>query len=218
VILELRGVRFSWRGEEVLRGVSLSVGEGEVVAVKGRSGVGKTTLARIAALLLEPCEGEVAILGRVPRSQGERSELRLRHVGYVDQACRMVPTIKVWENVALPLLLLGWSRSEARRAAEEALSLLGVPEIADRRPWEVSGGQRQRAAIARALVKRPSLIVADEPFSSLDDESARVALEALAGYARKAGAGVLITTTDLSWECPSCREHLLRGGSLLPAR
>jgi len=116
--------------------------------------------------------------------------------------------------VALPLRLLGVNDEEARKRAEEIMAALGIVDIGERYPEEVSGGQRQRAAIARALVKRPALIVADEPLSNLDDETANRVLELLREYAEKQNAGVLITTTDLSTEYPCTREYILRGGVL----
>jgi len=215
-VLRLEDVWFSWGSEAVLRGVSLVVGRGEIVLVRGRSGVGKTTLARIAALILQPSRGEVVFLGRAVskmRSR-ERDLMRLRYIGYVDQSYRLVPHLTVLENVALPLRLLGVGGDEARKRAEEVMAALGIADIGDRYPEEVSGGQRQRAAIARALVKRPALIVADEPVSNLDDETASRVLELLREYAEKQNAGILITTTDLSTKYPCTREYILKGGIL----
>jgi len=215
-VLKLEDVWFSWGSEAVLRGVSLAVGRGDVVLVRGRSGVGKTTLARIAALILQPSQGEVFFQGRNASKMRshERDLMRLRYIGYVDQSYRLVPHLTVLENVVLPLRLLGINDEEVQKRAEEVMAVLGIADIGDRYPEEVSGGQRQRAAIARALVKRPALIVADEPVSNLDDETANRVLELLREYAEKQNAGVLITTTDLSTEYLCTKEYILKGGTL----
>jgi len=220
MILELRKVWFTWGSDAVLRDASLSISEGEVILVKGRSGVGKTTLARIASLLLRPSSGEVIFLGKNASAMrdGERDSLRLEHIGYVDQSYKLISTMTVLENVVLPLSLLGKRSDEGEEKARELLSQLGIEEAAERMPWELSGGQRQRVAIARALIKDPILIVADEPFSNLDDEAAWRAAELLRKHAESRKAGVLITTTDLSMELKGSRELLLREGSLAELR
>jgi len=217
MILSLEGVRVSVGGEEVLRGVNLSVGEGEVVVVRGRSGVGKTTLARVAALLITPSSGRVVFMGEDVSSAPDRvrSGLRLRFIGYVDQSYTLIPSMTLLDNVALPLRLAGIPPPDAGEEALAVLDALGIGDLAQRYPHEVSGGQRQRAAIARALVKRPRLIVADEPFSSLDDDTAAQVMGIIGDYARSASAAVLITTTDLATDYPgSTREYVLRGGAL----
>jgi len=220
MILELRRVWFTWGSDTVLRDASLSISEGEVILVKGRSGVGKTTLARIASLLLRPSSGEVIFLDKNASAMrdGERDTLRLMHIGYVDQSYKLIPTMTVLENVLLPLSLMGKKREESEEKARELLSQLGIEEAAERMPWELSGGQRQRVAIARALIKDPILIVADEPFSNLDDESAWKAAALLMKHAQSRKAGVLITTTDLSMELKGSRELLLREGFLAELR
>lgn len=219
MVLEMRGVKALVGGEEVLRGVDLAVRGGEVVVVRGRSGVGKTTLARVAALLLNPYSGEVIFLGSPVAGLGdsERSLLRLRFIGYVDQFHTLLPRLTIIDNVALPLRLLGMGKGEARERAGEVLKELGIYEVRWRYPGEVSGGQRQRAAIARALVKGPKLVVADEPLSNLDDETASSVLSLLKAYARSSGAGVLITTTDLLTEYGCDRDLTLSRGRLVPS-
>ncbi|MCS7099116.1 MAG: ATP-binding cassette domain-containing protein, partial [Sulfolobales archaeon] len=170
-VLLLRNVSKTMNRELVLRGIDLELKTGEVVVVRGRSGVGKTTLAKIASLQLLPDGGSVMFLGvDVGRlREYERSSLRLRYVGYVDQEYTLLQELTVRENVELPLALLGAPKSERVRAAEELLRRLGLRNYGDRYPTELSGGERQRVAIARALVKKPRLLVADEPFSNLDE-------------------------------------------------
>lgn len=217
MILNMEGVRVFVGGEEVLRGVSLSIGEGEVVVVRGRSGVGKTTLARVAALLITPASGRVVFMGEDVSSAPDqvRSGLRLRFIGYVDQSYTLIPSMTLLDNVALPLRLAGSGRRDAVEMALAVLDALGIGDLARRYPHEVSGGQRQRAAIARALVKRPRLIVGDEPFSSLDDDTVAQVMGIITDYARGAGAAVLITTTDLVTDYPgSTKEYIVKGGVL----
>ena len=220
MILDIEGVHFFIGGEEVLRGVDLVIGKGEVVIVRGRSGVGKTTLARVAALLITPTSGRVVFMGKDVSSAPDpvRSLLRLKLIGYVDQSYTLIPSMTLLDNVALPLRLAGIGRRESVERASEALEALGIGDLARRYPREVSGGQRQRAAIARALVKRPRLVVADEPFSNLDDETTTSVLSVLKNYARSSGAGVLITTTDLLTEYGCDKDLSLVRGVLAMTR
>jgi putative ABC transport system ATP-binding protein len=198
-VLVLQGVYKVVGGELVLRGVDLVVEEGLMVAVRGRSGVGKTTLAKIASLIVRPDGGNVVFMGREVSRVGDhaRSQLRLKYIGYVDQECTLLEELSVWENVELPLRLLGVERGERERIVYEALEALGLKGLEQRRPRELSGGQRQRVVIARALVKKPRLLVADEPLAHLDDETAKFVMSYIRELAREVKMGVLVTTTDL---------------------
>ena len=213
----LEGVWLSRGGYWALRGVTLSLAWGEIVAVRGRSGAGKTSLARLLALLERPSRGRAVVLGvdarRAPWGPAARARLRL--IGYIDQDAKMIPHLTLLENVVLPLLMAGVPWGDAVEAARPLMEELGVWELRDRPPGRVSGGERQRAAVARALAKRPRLIVADEPASHLDEENASVVYGLLSRAAR-AGAAVLVTTTDPAEPVPSTREYRMRQGVLEP--
>jgi len=212
----LRGVYKAVGGELVLRGVDLVVEEGLIVAVRGRSGVGKTTLAKIASLIVRPDGGSVVFMDREVSGVGDqvRSQLRLKYIGYVDQECTLLEELSVWENVELPLRLLGVKRGERERVVYEALEALGLKGLEQRRPRELSGGQRQRVAIARALVKKPRLLVADEPLAHLDDETAKLVMSYIRELAREVKMGVLVLTTDLYSKMDVDLDYVLENGVL----
>ena len=179
-----------------LEGVTLDVAPGEFLAVAGPSGCGKTTLLALLAALDRPSGGSVRHDGAdlATASAATLAHLR-RRVGVVFQAAPMLRRMALWENVTQGLVPAGVGVAARRRAAEEALARLGIVDLADRPPEELSGGERQRAAVARALVGAPRLLVADEPTSQLDEETARLVIAALED-ARAAGATVVAATHD----------------------
>jgi|GEM_PF-712559 len=180
----------------VLRGLSFSLGSGEFVVIRGRSGSGKTTLCRISALLERPSSGYVVFMGEDPFSKQDVWKLRLGSIGYIPQFHELVSSLTIGENIELPLRLLGMPKETRRRVVGEISRRLGIEKILDRFPGEVSGGEAQRAAIARALAKGPLLLVADEPFSHLDDHSEKLARELFKEHIESGGA-ILMTTTEL---------------------
>lgn len=218
--LILRNLRKSIGSEQILTDVSLELGPGEVLVVKGRSGVGKTTLARIAALQLLPDRGYVGFLGYdvMSLSDSARSSLRLRYIGYVDQEFTLLPGLTVYENVELPLLLMGVPKRERTERTSLYLELLGLSRLSSRYPNELSGGERQRVAIARALVKEPKLLVADEPFSNLDEATTSTIIDVLKYQISKLGTSVLIVTTDLNADYGIGETMILKHGVLMTTR
>ena len=215
-VLAARGVTRSFGATEALRGADLTVGYGEVLAVMGPSGSGKSTLLHCLAGILRPDSGEVRFAGRRTDQLGERArtELRRRSFGFVFQFGQLVPDLPAIENVMLPLLLAGQARAAAREQAAALLATLELDGLEQRRPGELSGGQAQRVAVARALVIRPEVIFADEPTGSLDSLAGLRVMELLTGAARSQGATVVLVTHEARVAAYSDREVMVRDGQV----
>lgn len=197
-LIEVDALTFAFpRERPVLESISFTAGS-EIVAVTGSSGSGKSTLLLCLAGILVPQTGRIAVAGQ--RLDGaaadERSSIRRQHLGLVFQFSELVAELTLAENVALPLELLGSRRRAAAAAAHELLEELGIGELAGRYPAQVSGGQAQRAAVARALVHAPAVVLADEPTGALDVENAARVLELLLTAARRRGTAVVLVTHD----------------------
>jgi ABC-type lipoprotein export system ATPase subunit len=216
IVVSLRAVSKAIGGDTVLNGVDLEIGFGQVILVRGKSGVGKTTLAKIVALLLKPDKGDVVFLSKRVNDLAwdALADLRLRYIGYIDQLCKLMPNITAFENIELPLKILGIPKRERIERVHEVASLLNIKEKLLRYPNELSGGERQRVAIARALVKKPRVVVADEPFAHLDNETMRTVLEYVKQLAKHNSMAVLITTTDLYTPLDVDEEFVLESGVL----
>ncbi|WP_115726775.1 ABC transporter ATP-binding protein [Actinomyces culturomici] len=180
---------------QALKSVDLEVGVGELVAIMGPSGSGKSTFLAIAGGLERPDEGAVLIHGAdiSTLDAAERAAVRRRSIGYVFQDFNLIPTLTALENVAMPLELDGAPGKKARLAARAALEEAGASDIADRFPDGLSGGEQQRIAIARALVGRRSIIMADEPTGALDSNSGEKVMLALRNRIDSGVAGILVT-------------------------
>ena len=170
-----------WTTVKALDGVSLDIADGEYVTICGASGSGKSTLMNILGCLDSPTSGSYILDGEeVPKmDDSQLSRIRGSRIGFVFQSFNLIPTLTARENVELPLMYRGVPRKQRREAALEALEQVGLAERADHRPSEMSGGQQQRTAIARAIAARPSLILADEPCGNLDSRSGRIICEIL---------------------------------------
>ncbi len=166
---------------KALDGVSLDIADGEYVTICGASGSGKSTLMNILGCLDSPTSGSYILDGEeVPKmDDSQLSRIRGSRIGFVFQSFNLIPTLTARENVELPLMYRGVPRKQRREAALEALEQVGLAERADHRPSEMSGGQQQRTAIARAIAAHPSLILADEPCGNLDSRSGRIICEIL---------------------------------------
>jgi lipoprotein-releasing system ATP-binding protein len=200
---------------EVLRGIDLQIHHGEFVALVGPSGSGKSTLLYLLGGLDRPDAGRVEIAGRDLAGVGDDALARLRNqlIGFVYQFHFLLPEFSSLENVLMPLWARGAGRSRADRAwARELLERVGLAELADKLPRELSGGEQQRVAVARAMVNRPRLLLADEPTGNLDSTNARTVYELFRELNRDFGQTILVVTHDPEWAARSDRVlHLLDG-------
>lgn len=215
-LLVASDLQFGFGARRVLRDLDLVLDRSETVAISGSSGSGKSTLLFCLAGLLAPDSGTVSYDGRdlatVPRA--ERDRLRLLEFGFVFQFGELVPELTLAENVELPLRFAGVARRAAKRRAIDRLDLLGIANLAGRRTAEVSGGELQRAAVARAMVGEPKLIFADEPTGALDEGNAQSVLDALFAAVQLAGAGLVVVTHDPIVAARADRRYRFSNGSL----
>jgi len=217
-LVQVRAVTKSYRrgGEtiEVLHGVDLDIARGDFVALMGPSGSGKTTLLNLIGGLDTPTGGAIVVDGRrIDRlSSGELSAWRAAHVGFVFQFYNLLPVLSAQRNVELPLLLTSLSAAERRRHAAIALALVGLADRARHKPRELSGGQEQRLAIARAIVSDPTLLVCDEPTGDLDRATAGEIMALLQMLNREHGKTIVMVTHDpKAAEYARRRVHLDKG-------
>lgn len=185
-----------YAAREILDAIDLSVAAGEFTVVTGRSGSGKSTLLNLIGGLDRASSGEIEILGRNIEQLPDRelSLLRRRHLGFVFQFFNLIPTLTIAENIELPLALNGRNAKDARARSTEVLTELELEHCASRLPDELSGGEQQRAAIGRAIVHRPALVLADEPTGNLDLETARGVIHLLDDMCRHYGATLIMAT------------------------
>ena len=215
-LLTGRALAVTFGRTAALAGVDLEVSAAEVVAVMGASGSGKSTLLHCLSGILRPDHGEVRFAGeRIDDlSERERSALRRKDFGFVFQFGELVPELTLVENVALPLRLAGLGRRTAEQRGLEMMARLEVAEVAGKRSSEVSGGQAQRVAVARALVHRPRVVFADEPTGALDSANSELVLDALCGLARDLGSAVVLVTHEPRIAAFADREIVLRNGAV----
>ncbi|TVQ34754.1 MAG: ABC transporter ATP-binding protein [Geminicoccaceae bacterium] len=218
--LALEGVRRSFVQAgariDVLQGIDLTVARGELVALVGVSGAGKSTLLHIAGLLERPDAGEVRILGEPTSNRRDAARTRLRRetIGFVYQFHHLLPEFGALENVVLPLRLAGVGQAEARARAGELLGGFGLEERLGHRPAQLSGGEQQRVAMARALANRPALVLADEPTGNLDEVTAATVFDTFRQALAEANAGALVATHDRRLAAKLDRCFELRQGRL----
>ncbi len=200
-MLQMTGLGLMYRTERIethaLRGIDVSVREGEFVAVTGPSGSGKTTFLNVAGLLEEPSSGQYLLDGVDTRGLDDnaRSKLRNRAIGFIFQGFNLIPELNLFDNVDVPLRYRGLPAAERRSRIEAALAQVGLASRARHYPAELSGGQQQRVAIARALAGRPRLLLADEPTGNLDTQMARSVMELLEQI-NAAGTTIVMVTHD----------------------
>jgi putative ABC transport system ATP-binding protein len=220
-MLTIRNLAKSYGGARprtVLRGIELELGRGEYAAIMGESGVGKSTLLNLVAGLDIPDQGRILLDGVDLTALNERARTLLRRtrIGFVFQAFHLLPHLTAGENVALPLSLNGMARAERAARVTAMLDAVGLADAAGAYPRELSGGEAQRIAIARALVHRPALVLADEPTGNLDSASAREVLLLLREQVKlSGGSGILVTHSALA-AASADRVLVLSADGLLP--
>jgi lipoprotein-releasing system ATP-binding protein len=223
VVLEVRGLGRTYvTGQgplEVLRDVDLTVGAGQIVGLVGPSGSGKSSLLHAAGLLERPTSGQVLIQGRDcgALADGARTQIRLSTIGFVYQFHHLLPEFSAVDNVALPALIAGKPRREALARARSLLAMLGLEGRLDHQPSQLSGGEQQRVAVARALTNQPRLLLADEPTGNLDPATSETVFSNLRDLVRSTGVAALIATHNLEMARHMDRVLTLRGGRLVEA-
>jgi len=219
-VLAIRGLERRYltgaRELTVLRGVDLDVMPGEIVGLIGPSGSGKSSLLHAAGLLEHPNAGRIAILGRdcSDLPDRDRTGVRLSTIGFVYQFHHLLPEFSALDNVALPLMIAGRSRAAAQARAGELLDELGLAERVHHQPAQMSGGEQQRVAVARALANSPRLLLADEPTGNLDPHTSAAVFENLYQLARRTGVAAVVATHNLELARHMDRVFALRDGHL----
>jgi putative ABC transport system ATP-binding protein len=220
-VIELRNVSKRFRlgavDLQALRDVNLSIAKGEFAAITGPSGSGKSTLLNLIGCLDVPTSGEVVVNGSSTRSLRERDldAMRSRAIGFVFQTFNLIPVLTALENVVVPLHLHRLRRREMIDRAKEALAVVGLADHARHLPDQLSGGQRQRVSIARALVTRPSIVLADEPTANLDSANAASIIELMRSLNEKQSVTFLFSTHDPALLAKVPRVVRLRDGAIL---
>lgn len=197
-MIDIKGITKSFGSLQVLKGIDLHIDKGEVVSIVGPSGAGKTTLLQIIGTLDRPDSGTVTIDGTdvSSLSQAKLSDFRNRRIGFVFQFHQLLPEFTAIENVMIPAFIAGKGRREARQRAEELLQFMGLADRATHKPNELSGGEKQRVAVARALMNEPAVILADEPSGSLDSKNKAELHQLFFDLRDKLGQTFVIVTHD----------------------
>jgi lipoprotein-releasing system ATP-binding protein len=199
-MIQLEGITKSFGSLQVLKGIDLEINSGEVVSIVGPSGAGKTTLLQIMGTLDDPDAGTVSIDGtNLSRmKQKELSAFRNKHIGFVFQFHQLLPEFTAIENIMIPAFIAGVSNREALTRASEILDFMGLKDRASHKPNELSGGEKQRVAVARALINNPAVILADEPSGSLDSHNKEELHQLFFDLRNKFGQTFVIVTHDES--------------------
>ena len=197
-MIEVRDIWKSFSGLEVLKGVNLKVEKGEIVAIIGKSGAGKTTLLQIIGTLDRPTKGQVLIEGTdvFGMKDKELAAFRNKHIGFIFQFHQLLPEFTAIENVCIPAMIAREKETEYKARAEKLLSDLGLQDRMNHKPNELSGGEKQRVAAARALMMSPDIILADEPTGSLDEKNKKELSELLLKLRKEYGQTILLVTHD----------------------
>ena len=213
-MIQIEGITKSFGSLQVLKGIDLTIDKGEVVSIVGPSGAGKTTLLQIMGTLDKPDAGKIILNGTdvTKLKEKELSAFRNKEIGFVFQFHQLLPEFTALENVAIPALIQGRSANEANKQAKEMLELLGLADRASHKPAELSGGEKQRVAVARALINHPSVVLADEPSGSLDTKNKEELHQLFFDLRDKLGQTFVIVTHDEGLAAQTDRTiHMLDG-------
>ena len=216
-MIDIKDVRKSFGNLNVLKGITLHIDKGEVVSIVGPSGAGKTTLLQIIGTLDKADSGEICIDGKEisKMSKNQLSDFRNTHIGFVFQFHQLLPEFNALENIMIPAYIAGMSRSEAKKRAMELLDFMGLTDRATHKPNELSGGEKQRVAVARALVNNPAVILADEPSGSLDSKNKAELHQLFFDLRDKFGQTFVIVTHDEELASITDRTIHLRDGVII---
>lgn len=215
-MIDIKGIKKSFGSLEVLKGIDLHIDKGEVVSIVGPSGAGKTTLLQIIGTLDRPDAGTITIDGiDVSKLSSKKlSDFRNQHIGFVFQFHQLLPEFTAIENIMIPAYIAGVSHREARQRAEELLKFMGLSDRASHKPNELSGGEKQRVAVARALMNHPAVILADEPSGSLDSKNKEELHQLFFDLRDKFGQTFVIVTHDEQLASITDRTIHMRDGQL----
>ena len=215
-MIELQGIRKSFGDLEVLKGIDLSVNKREVISIVGSSGAGKTTLLQVLGTLYRPDAGSILFNGTDLSALGKKALARFRneHIGFIFQFHQLLPEFTALENVFIPALIARKSEKKARERAAELLNFLGLSERAHHKPSELSGGEQQRVAVARALMNEPDVILADEPSGSLDSRNKAELHKLFFNLRDQLGQTFIIVTHDEELAATTDRTIHLKDGKI----
>ncbi len=215
-MIDIKGIKKSFGSLEVLKGIDLHINRGEIVSIVGPSGAGKTTLLQIIGTLDKPDAGTISIdnIDVTSLNSKKLSDFRNRHIGFVFQFHQLLPEFTALENIMIPAYIAGSSPKAARQRAEELLQFMGLSERANHKPNELSGGEKQRVAVARALVNNPAVILADEPSGSLDSKNKEELHQLFFDLRDKYGQTFVIVTHDEGLASITDRTIKMRDGML----
>ena len=218
MMIEIKNIKKSFGSLEVLKGIDMTIDKGEIVSIVGPSGAGKTTLLQIVGTLDKPDSGTVCFDGieTTQLSQKKLADFRNQHIGFVFQFHQLLPEFTALENIMIPAYIAGVSNKEARQKAEELLQFMNLSDRASHKPNELSGGEKQRVAVARALINNPDVILADEPSGSLDSKNKEELHQLFFDLRNKFGQTFIIVTHDEQLASITDRTIHMRDGIILP--